>query len=114
MTVAFDNSNKKVLPQGDPNPWMTMEADRKDEVPIFGSYTILVNSIFIGIVTIVIIFMLGICLVNCMHYPPKFLQDHPFPFQYRSFSIENCEVANDFATPEDEVFIDDGERPVTT
>ena len=45
MTVAFDNSNKKVLPQGDPNPWMTMEADRKDEVQIFGSYTILVNSI---------------------------------------------------------------------
>ena len=114
MTVAFDKPTKRVLNHEDPNPWMTMEADRKDEVRIFGSYTILVNSIFIGIVTIVIIFMLGICLVNCMHYPPKFLQDYPFSFRSKSFSMVNCEVANDFATPEDEVFIDDGERPVTT
>ena len=114
MTVAFENNNKKVLPQGDPNPWMTIEADRKDEVRIFGSHTILVNSIFVGIVTIVIIFMLGICLMNCMNYPPKFLQDSPFPFRSKSFSIGNCEAAKDFATPEDEVFIDDGERPVTT
>ena len=114
MTVAFDNNNKKVLPQGDPNPWMTMEADRKDEVRIFGSHTILVNSVFVGIVTIVIIFMLGICLMNCMNYPPKFLQDSPFPFRSKSFSIGNCEAAKDFATPEDEVFIDDGERPVTS
>ena len=105
---------KKVLSQGDPNPWITMEADRKDEVRIFGSHTILVNSVFVGIVTIVIIFILGICLMNCMHYPPKFLQDNPFPFRSKSFSIGNCEADKDFATPEDEVFIDDGERPVTS
>lgn len=114
MTIAFDNSKKKTLSQEDPNPWITMEADRNDEVRIFGSHTILVNSVFVGIVTIIIVFILGICLINCMHYPPKFLQDNTFPFRSKSFSMGNCEADKDFATPEDEVFIDDGERPVTT
>ena len=112
MTVAFDNSNKKVLPQGDPNPWMTMEVDRKDEVRIFGSYTILVNSIFICIVTIIIVFMLSICLYNFMQYPPKFLQDHPFPFQSRSFSMVNGEQELDPAIPHEEVLTNIKESPV--
>ena len=114
MTIAFDNSKKKTLSQEDPNPWITMEADRNDEVRIFGSHTILVNSVFVGIVTIIIIFILGICLINCMHYPPKFLQDNTFPFRSKSFSMGNCDADKDFATPEDEIFIDDGERPVTS
>ena len=112
MTVAFDNNKKKVRNQGDPNPWLTMIADKKEEVRIFGSYTILVNSIFICIVTIIIIFMLGICLINCMHYPPKFLQNQQFPFRAKSFSMVHCAEDQDSALPDNIDFSADRESPV--
>ena len=64
---------------------------------------ILVNSIFIFIIIIIIILMLGICLVNCVHYPPKILQDHPFSFRSISFSMVNCAEDHDNAIPEEEV-----------
>ena len=114
MTVAFDKDNKKVVNQEEPNPWLTMESNKNEEVRIFGSYTILVNSIFICIVTIIIIFMLGICLINCMHYPPKFLQDHPISFRSDSFSMVNCAEEQDSAIPEEEVFTIDKDSPVET
>ena len=103
MTVAFDTKKNKILNQENPDPWLSIISDKNEEVRIFGSYTILVNSIFICIVTIIIIFMLGICLVNCMHYPPKFLQDHQFPFRSKSFSMVNCAEDNVSAIPEVEV-----------
>ena len=64
MTVAFDQNNKKIPPPSEPNPWMTTNPDHTEDVRLFGSHTILVNSIFMFIVTIVIILMLGICLIN--------------------------------------------------
>ena len=114
MTVAFDTKKNRILNQENPNPWLSIISDKNEEVRIFGSYTILVNSIFICIVTIIIIFMLGICLVNCMHYPPKFLQNHQFPFSSKSFPMENCAEENFSAIPEVEVFITDTESPVET
>ena len=114
MTVAFDTNNKKILNQDNPNPWLTMISDKNEEVRIFGSYTILVNSIFICIVTIIVIFMLGLCLVNCMHYPPKFFQDHQFPFRSKSFSMVNCAEDDVSAIPELGDFIADTESPVET
>ena len=48
MTILFDKNNKELVSQEEPNPWLTMESNKNDEeVRIFGSYTILVNSIFI-------------------------------------------------------------------
>ena len=115
MTVLFDKNNKKKFNQGEPNPWLSMESNKNDEeVRIFGSYTILVNSVFICIVTIVIVFMLGICLYNFMQYPPKFLQDHPFSFRSQSFSMVNSGPENEPAIPDGGVFTDDKESPVET
>ena len=79
---------------------------------IFGSYTILVNSVFIFIVTIIVIFMLGICLVNCLHCPPKFLQDHPFSFRSSSFSLVKGNSNDDPAQPEDEVLTIAQDTPI--
>ena len=115
MTLLFDKNNKKLVSQEEPNPWLTMESDESDkEVRIFGSYTILVNSVFIFIVTIIVIFMLGICLVNCMQYPPKFLQARPFSFPATSFSMVNCDPELDPAIPHEKVLTDDRESPVET
>ena len=115
MTVLFDKNNKKQNTQDEPNPWITLESNKNDEeVRIFGSYTILVNSIFICIVTIIIIFMLGICLYNCMQFPPKFLQDHPFSFGSNTFSIVNCDQEQDPAIPLEDVFTNNKESPVET
>ena len=112
MTVAFDQNNKKITTPEEPNPWMTINPNQDKGVRLFGSHTILVNSIFIFIVTIIIILMLGICLVNCLHYPPKFLQDHPFSFRSNSFSLVNCAPDDDPALPEDEVLTIDKDTPV--
>ena len=115
MTILFDKYNKKQNTQDEPNPWITMESSKSDEeVRIFGSYTILVNSIFICIVTIIIVFMLGICLYNCMQYPPKFLQDHPFSFRSNSFSMVDCNDEKDSAIPLDDVFTNNKDSPVET
>ena len=92
-----------------------MESNKDDkEVRIFSSYTILVNSVFICIVTIVIVFMLGICLYNFMQFPPKFLQDHPFSCHSQSFSMVNSGPEQEPAIPHGEVFTDDKESPVET
>ena len=87
MTVAFDRNNKKVVSQEEPNPWLTINSVQDKEVRLFGSHTILVNSIFIFVVTIIIILMLGICLINCLHYPPPFLKDQPFSFFVLTLSL---------------------------
>ena len=68
------------------------------------------------IATIVIILMLGICLINCAHYPPTFLQDHPFSFRSNSFSLVNCapeeDPGEDPALPYDEVLTNSKDTPV--
>ena len=102
VTVAIDQNNKKVTTHDEPNPWLTMNPNQDNGVRLFGSHTILVNSIFIFIVTVIIILMLGICLVNYLHYPPQFLQGHPFSFRSNSFSLVNCDVVPDPALPEGE------------
>lgn len=90
MTIAFDKTNKKHSSHNEPNPWLAMESNNDEEVRIFGSYTILVNSIFMFILAIVVVFMLSLCIVNCVRYPPKFLQDHPFSFRQGSFTSVHC------------------------
>ena len=112
VTVAFDQNNKKITTPEETNPWMTINSNQDKGVRLFGLHTILVNSIFIFIVTIIIILMLGICLVNCLHYPPKFLQDHPFSFRSNSFSLVNCAPDDDPALPEGEVLTIDKDTPV--
>jgi hypothetical protein len=115
MTVLFDKSKKKLVSQEEPNPWITMESNKNDEeVRIFGSYTILVNSIFICIVTIIIVFMLGICLFNCMQYPPKFLQDYPFSSRSDSLPMVSCDPEKDPAIPHEEILTNTRESPVET
>ena len=57
VTVAFDQNNKKVTTHDEPNPWLTMNPNQDIGVRLFGSHTILVNSIFIFIVTVIIILM---------------------------------------------------------
>ena len=47
-----------------------------------------------------------------MQYPPKFLQDHPFSFQSRSFSMVNGEQELDPAIPHEEVLTNIKESPV--
>ena len=112
VTVAFDQNNKKITTPEEPNPWMTINPNQDKGVRLFGSHTILVNSIFIFIVTIIIILMLGICLVNCLHYPPRFLQDHPFSFHSNSFSLVNCAPDDDPAPPKGELLTIDKDTPV--
>ena len=91
---------------------MTINPNQDEGVRLFGSHTILINSIFMFIVTIIIILMLGICLINCLHYPPTFLQDHPFSFRSKSFSLVNCAPEEDPALPEDEVLTINKDTPV--
>ena len=112
VTVAFDQNNRKVTTQNEPNPWLTMNPNQDNGVRLFGSHTILVNSIFIFIFTVIIILMLGICLVNCLHYPPQFLQGHLFYFCSYSFSLVNCDAEPDPALPEGEIFTIAKDRPV--
>lgn len=115
MTVLFDKNKKKLVSQEEPNPWITMESNKNDEeVRIFGSYTILVNSIFLCIVTIIIVFILGICLLNCMQYPPKFLQDYPFSARSDSFPMEDCDPEKEPAIPHEEILTNTRESPVET
>jgi hypothetical protein len=115
MTVLFDKNKKKLVSQDEPNPWITMESNKNDEeVRIFGSYTILVNSIFLCIVTIIIVFMFGICLFNCMQYPPKFLQDYPFSARSDSFPMEDCDPEKEPAIPHEEILTNTRESPVET
>ena len=96
---GFLSTQQKVPPPSEPNPWVTTNPDHTGGVRLFGSHTILVNSIFMFIATIVIILMLGICLVNCVHYPPTFLQEHPFSFRSNSFSLVDCAPEEDPALP---------------
>ena len=112
VTVAFDQNNKKVTTPDEPNPWMTINPNQDEGVCLFGSHTILVNSIFMFIVTIIIILMLGISLINCLYYPPTFLQDHPLSFRSKSFSLVNCAPEEDPALPEDEVLTINKDTPV--
>ena len=116
MTVAFDQNNKKVPPPSEPNPWMTTNPDHNEGVRLFGSHTILINSVFMFIATIVIIFILGICLINCNYCPPTFLQNHPFSFRANSFSLVPCDPEEphgvDPALPGDEVLTKCKDTPV--
>ena len=112
VTVAFDQDNKKVMSPEAPNPWMTINPSPDTGVRLFGSHTVLVNSVFIFIVTVVVIFMLGICLVNCLHCPPKFLQGHPFSFRSSSFSLVKGNSNDDPAQPEDEVLTIAQDTPI--
>ena len=113
---GFLSTQQKVPPPSEPNPWVTTNPDHTDGVRLFGSHTILVNSVFMFFATIVIILILGICLINYTHCPPTFLQDHPFSFRANSFSLVPCDPegahGEDTALPGDEVLTKCKDTPV--
>ena len=113
---GFLSTQQKVPPPSEPNPWVTTNPDHTGGVRLFGSHTILVNSVFMFIATIVIIFILGICLMNCTHCPPTFLQNQPFSSRANSFSLVPCDPeephGEDPALPGDEVLTKCKDTPV--
>merc|ERR1712008_666525 len=54
---------------------MEIESNYKDDIRIFGSHTILVQSILMFLILSFMFMLLSICVMNFLHYTPKFLQD---------------------------------------
>ena len=76
VTVKFDN--KKAIMQknegnGEADPWYSVQIlqDDDDEVRIFGSHTILVNSITMFFIVTILLLLLTICLMNFFNYIPE-------------------------------------------
>ena len=74
--VKFDN--KKAITQknegnGEADPWYSVQIlqDDDDEVRIFGSHTILVNSITMFFIVTILLLLLTICLMNFFNYIPE-------------------------------------------
>ena len=115
MVVAFDNRKTDQLNQEEPNPWQNIDviSNHEEEVRLFGSHTVLVHSVAMFLVTIIILIMLAICVLNCLHYTPTYLQIHPFPNRSDSISLKECGIDIDTAIPEEEVFTFAKESPVS-
>ena len=77
VAVKFANSKYAKSRAEDPsNPWyqVTISSDDDQEVRIFGTHTILVNSIVMFFVCIIVLTLLAICVFNYLDYVPEFLR----------------------------------------
>ena len=113
VAVAFDNRKNDELDQKEPNPWKNIDiiSNHHKEVRLFGSHTVLVHSVAMFLTTIIIIFMLLICVANCLHYQPTF-HKHALSSRSGSFSLKEDSLHDNAAIPEEVVFTIDKESPV--
>ena len=114
VLVEFDRREQEEKNNQDPNPWhqMEIESNYKDDIRIFGSHTILVHSIMMFLILSFMLMLLSICVMNFLHYTPKFLQDRIASVKGSSSSLHAPQSQQDFAWGEEVDFTDGGERPV--
>ena len=114
VLVEFDQHKQEEQNNQDPNPWhqMEIESNYKDDIRIFGSHTILVHSILMFLILSFMIMLLSICVMNFLHYTPKFLQDHTASVKGSASSLHAPQNQPEFAWGEEVDFTDEAERPV--
>lgn len=113
--MEFDQREQEENNQ-DPNPWhqMEIESNYKDDIRIFGSHTILVHSILMFLILSFMIMLLSICVMNFLHYTPKFLQDRVTSVKGSTLSLHAPQDQEDPACGGLGDFTDEAERPVKT
>ena len=112
VLVAFDNKEQEKKDQ-EPNPWQQMDiTSDKEDIRIFGSHTILVHSILMFLILSFILMLLSICVMNYLHYTPKFLQEQAVPVEEDASSLHAQQDKVVFALGDEVVFSSDTERPV--
>ena len=113
VLVEFDQREQEENNQ-DPNPWhqMEIESNYKNDIRIFGSHTILVHSILMFLILLFMFMLLSICVMNFLHYTPKFLQDHATSVKGSALSLHAPQNQDDPACGGQEDFTDEAERPV--
>jgi nitric oxide reductase large subunit len=84
----------------------------KEDIRIFGSHTILVHSILMFLILSFILMLLSICVMNYLHYTPKFLQEQAVPVEDEASSLHAQQDKVVFALGDEVVFSSDTERPV--
>ena len=105
---------KKEKNNQEPNPWHHMEinSNNEDDIRIFGSHTILVHSILMFLILSFMLMLLSICVMNFLHYTPKFLQDHIVSVKGFASSLHAHPNQDDLALGEGVDFTNDTDRPV--
>ena len=110
--MAFDNKEQDKKDQ-EPNPWQHMDiTSDKEDIRILGSHTILVHSILMVLILSFMLMLLSICVMNCLHYTPKFLQEQAVPVEEDASSLHAQQDRVVFALGDEVVFSSDTERPV--
>ena len=114
VLVEFDQHEQEEQINQESNPWhqMEIESNYKDDIRIFGSHTILVHSILMFLILSFMIMLLSICVMNFLHYTPKFLQDHTASVKGSASSLHAPQNQPEFAWGEEVDFTDEAERPV--
>ena len=76
-TIRFEENQNKKQEHQEPNPWHQINTiSNKDDIKVFGNHTILVQSIAMFLILSLLLILLAICVMNFLHYTPKFLQEH--------------------------------------
>ena len=76
-TIRFEENQNKKQEHQEPNPWHQINTiSNKDDIKVFGNHTILVHSIAMFLILSLLLILLAICVMNFLHYTPKFLQEH--------------------------------------
>ena len=97
----------------EPSPWHEMDiTSDKQDIRIFGSHTILVHSILMFLILSFMLMLSSLCVMNCLHYTPTFLQEQAVPIEEDASSLHAQQEKVVFALGDEVVFSSDTERPV--
>jgi hypothetical protein len=104
-TMRFEKDQDRVQNHQEANPWTHKQdiSDRED-IKIFGDHTIFVHSISMFLTLTLLLLLLAICMMNFLHYTPKFLQDHILSFAESLDSFNEQKDEHDMALNEGQDF----------
>ena len=91
---------------------MEISSNNEDDIRIFGRHTILVHSVLMFLILSFMLMLLSICVMNFLHYTPKFLQDHIMSIRGSASSLHAHPNQDNIALGEEVDFTNDTDRPV--
>ena len=106
-TIRFEENQNKIQYHQEANPWTQMDSNvEKEDIRIFGNHTIFVHSISMFLILSLLLLLLAICVMNFLHYTPKFLQEHLLSFDGSTASFNDHPEDQDTALNEEGDFTD--------
>jgi hypothetical protein len=104
-TIKFERNQDKTQNHQEANPWTHNKGiSDEEDIKIFGDHTIFVHSISMFLTLTLLLSLLAICMMNFLHYTPKFLQDRILSFAESLASFNDQKDEPDIALNEGQDF----------